>query len=305
MRLFLFNKKTGFNRYVDTFIEDVRSGQRFSEHGRPYSKGSVNCFSRMVCIIKEFQKERGKDIDFKDIDLEFYYAFVNFLRGKGYKTNTVGEYVRALKTLLSSASSDGINVPQYYRDKRFKAQVEMSEKTYLTKEEVELIRKVDLSGMSKVYSVARDIFLVGIYTAQRYSDYSVINADNLFYYCQGHQMLKIKQKKTGKTVYIPCSARLKEILDRYGSDLPYIWPQHFNAYIKVVAEKAGLGSKASQISSHTARRTGATLMYLEGMDFMDIMKITGHSSPNTLKIYIRADELEVAEKLLEKYDYFH
>ena len=45
-------------------------------------------------------------------------------------------------------------------------------------------------------------------------------------------------------------------------------------------------------------------MYLSGMDIYDIMKITGHKSPEILKKYIKADELEVVDKILDKYDYF-
>ena len=50
--------------------------------------------------------------------------------------------------------------------------------------------------------------------------------------------------------------------------------------------------------------TGATLMYLAGVDLYDIMKVTGHASPKMLKKYIKADSLEVVEKLTDKYEYF-
>ena len=45
-------------------------------------------------------------------------------------------------------------------------------------------------------------------------------------------------------------------------------------------------------------------MYLAGMDVYDIMKITGHSSPDMLKKYIKANSLDVADKIVSKYDYF-
>ena len=70
---------------------------------------------------------------------------------------------------------------------------------------------------------------------------------------------------------------------------------------------AGLTEKIPKyklIHSHTARRTGATLMYLSGMEIYDIMKVTGHSTPIMLKKYIKADQLEVVEKITDKYDYF-
>ncbi|MEF2599421.1 MAG: hypothetical protein UIV44_09840 [Bacteroidales bacterium] len=44
-------------------------------------------------------------------------------------------------------------------------------------------------------------------------------------------------------------------------------------------------------------------MYLAGMDIYDIMKITGHSTPMMLKKYIKADQMEVVEKITDKYDY--
>ena len=45
-------------------------------------------------------------------------------------------------------------------------------------------------------------------------------------------------------------------------------------------------------------------MYLAGVDLYDIMKVTGHTSPKMLKKYIKADSLEVVEKLTDKYEYF-
>jgi hypothetical protein len=45
-------------------------------------------------------------------------------------------------------------------------------------------------------------------------------------------------------------------------------------------------------------------MYLSGMNIMDIMKITGHSTPQTLKKYIKADQLEIIDKIVIQYDYF-
>ena len=45
-------------------------------------------------------------------------------------------------------------------------------------------------------------------------------------------------------------------------------------------------------------------MYLAGIDIYDIMKVTGHTSPATLRKYIKAENLEVVEKLTDKYEYF-
>ena len=52
--------------------------------------------------------------------------------------------------------------------------------------------------------------------------------------------------------------------------------------------------KYELIHTHTARRTGATLMYLAGMDVFNICSVTGHSSISMLKKYIKADDLDRA-----------
>jgi integrase len=138
----------------------------------------------------------------------------------------------------------------------------------------------------------------------------------------GSVIINIRQKKTGAKVSIPVSSELKNILERYDYQLPHLEDQVINRYMKDICRLAGLdeiiaiqttkGGKAVKelkhkwelVQSHTARRTGATLMYLSGMDFYDIMRITGHTSPTMLKKYIKADSIEVADKITDKYSYF-
>lgn len=150
----------------------------------------------------------------------------------------------------------------------------------------------------KGYGKARDLFIIGICTAQRVSDFTQFRKEDVFRLEDGHLYIKIIQKKTGKTVCIPCNSTLRELMVKYNFVVPKMPPQHINKYIKIVAEMAGLGGKAARITTHTARRTGATLMYLAGMDLTDVMSITGHSSLAMLKVYIKADEIDIVEKIL-------
>lgn len=127
-----------------------------------------------------------------------------------------------------------------------------------------------------------------------------------------HQLdryLNVRQQKTGAKVAIPRNSALKAILEKYDYQVPHLADQVINRYIKEIALAAGLTElveieKYKLVHSHTARRTGATLMYLAGVDLYDIMKVTGHASPKMLKKYIKADSLEVVEKLTDKYEYF-
>lgn len=215
---------------------------------------------------------------------------------------------------------------------------------YLTREDLDKIMAADLSKFGIGHEQARDIFLVGVWTAQRVSDYNNIKKEDFdvltknvmreeddpdhpsekkaWIEKQEITFLSIRQQKTGARVSIPCNSALKAILEKYNYQLPNLEDQVINRYIKEIAQVAGVTEKVEiettkggtpkkemvekykLIHSRTARRTGATLMYLAGVDLYDIMKVTGHTSPAMLKKYIKVDNLKVVEKLTDKYDYF-
>ena len=224
-----------FNAYLDGYLRDVRSGIRKTARGRDFAEGTIYTISGTVMLLKAYQEDTRRHLDFRDIDLEFYRNFVAYLKDK---------------------------------------------------------------GLSECYGKARDLFIIGICTAQRVSDFTQFRKEDVFRLEDGHLYIKIIQKKTGKTVCIPCNSTLRGLMVKYNFVVPKMPPQHINKYIKIVAEMAGLGDKAARITTHTARRTGATLMYLAGMDLTDVMTITGHSSLAMLKVYIKADEIDIVEKIL-------
>lgn len=57
--------------------------------------------------------------------------------------------------------------------------------------------------------------------------------------------------------------------------------------------------KWEMISTHTARRSFATNMYLRKWDAISIMKITGHSSEKVFMNYIKVSQEENAKRILE------
>lgn len=333
------------NKYVDKFLDEAKDGTRITEKGTRYSPGTISSINQAITRLKGFQKDRGKEFDFDDIDMDFYLNFIAYLNNQNKALNTIGKTVNWLKTLMSFAETEGYHSSQTYKDKRFKgARVEV-DSIYLTNEDLDKIRKVDLSQHGYGFDLARDIFLIGVWTAQRISDYNNIKKDDIVTH-KIHKIVEkddpkhpgekiptietkevtvvnITQKKTGAKVTIPCSSELKRIFEKYNYEIPHLSDQNVNDNMKKIAEEAGLtdlvridyvkgGKKMSELKpkhklvhTHTARRTGATLMYLSGMDIYDIMKITGHSTPQTLKKYIKADKLEVMEKIVDKYDYFN
>ena len=337
-------KKMTLSKYVDDFYADAKAGIRLTEKNTIFSQGTLTSIKQAIDHYRAFEKKSKKTYNFDDIDMDFYRKYLAFLNDQNYALNTIGKNINWLKSFMNSAQIEGYHTNVAFKNKMFKgARVEV-DTIYLTKEDLEKIRAVDLSNKTYGYDLARDIFMIGVWTAQRVSDYNNIKKEDL----QTHIIKKvvekedpehpgkmieaiekkevlvvnITQKKTGARVAIPCSTELRKIFEKYNYEIPHLSDQNVNDNMKKIAEWAGLDEpvkidyieggkrqtvfkkKYELIHTHTARRTGATLMYLSGMDFYDIMKITGHSTVQNLKKYIKADEIEVLEKIVDKYDYF-
>lgn len=321
------------NQYIERFISGISSGARQTEKGTNYAASTVKSVRAAMTQFGNFQVETRRKVDFQDVDMNFYHEYTAYLKGKNYSINSIGKCIKELKTILRAAESEGYEVNPKYKDKKFKGTRIEVDSIYLSRGDLDKIMNLDISKCPHGYALARDIFMVGVWTAQRVSDYNNLSRENIKEHRipkqidnqlthKEFQTVEICQKKTGAKVSIPVSTELKSILERYDYQLPHLEDQVINRYMKDICRLAGLdeliqiqttkGGKAVKeykhkwelVHSHTARRTGATLMYLAGMDYYDIMRITGHTSPAMLKKYIKADSIEVADKITDKYSYF-
>ena len=337
-------KKMTLNKYIDEFIRQIQNGSRITNRGTRYSLGTVKAIKTCLKQFKAYQTAKKKELDFDDITMPFYYDFMAYLNKRQYNINSAGKIVKELKAIMAAAEADGHHHNTIYKNVKFKGNRVEVDTIYLTKQELDAMMKADLTGLEPAAEQARDIFMVGVWTAQRISDYNNLSPESI-HTTKKHWLeerpdpehpgetipeirtkeityIDIIQQKTGAKVSIPCKAELKQILEKYDYQMPHLEDQTINRLIKLVAQRAGItelvtiettkgGVKKKEniekyklVMSHTARRTGATLMYLAGIDAYDIIKITGHKDLDMLRKYIKADQLDVVQKLTDKYDYF-
>ena len=163
---------------------------------------------------------------------------------------------------------------------------------------------------------ARDLFLLGVYTAARYSDCVTFTKRNIV----GNKF-RYTQKKTGQSVVMPLSPKVKLLLQRNGGKAPQLALPNYDRSIKSAAMKAGIitptevtrtvgarhktesAPKCDFIGSHTARRTGCTLLYKSGVPLKVCMYLSGHTSESNFLRYIRITKEEGAD-MLAKLDFF-
>ncbi len=306
--------KSNLNQYIDQFLEECKSGSRLTEKKTKYTAASIKSLRAFKTQLDLYQEKKHKYLDFKDITLDFYDDFVAFFVDKSYSPNTIGKYIKHLKTFVRAARDQGLHNNVEIDRRKFRSPAATVTNIYLDEKELKAIYDLDLSD-NPAYDLARDVFLVGCYTAQRFSDYSRIRAKYIRKLENGIRVIELIQQKTKEKVIIPIRPELEEILKKYSYNLPKVYEQKINKNIKEVGKLAGIKEminteiikggltvktetpKYQLIKTHTARRSGCTNMYLAGISPIDIMKISGHKSEKEFKKYINVTREQTAISL--------
>jgi len=297
-------KKTTFFEFITNYIQESKLNK---------STGTIKVYNTTFKYLKAYAK-KYKPIDFETITLEFYNHYLGYLKlENNLSSNTVGKHIKTIKSFLNEATERGINKNLEFRNKRFKTLREEADTIYLNIEELEKIENLNLKANPRLEKV-RDLFLIGCYTGLRFSDFTEINPENIV---SNNTVIQVRTKKTGQRVSIPLHKTVRKILKKYKNNLPKAYTnQTMNEYLKEVVSLAGIkeliettitkGGKVEKnvlpkfklVSTHTARRSFATNLYLAEVPSISIMKITGHKTERSFLQYIRVTQRENADKLL-------
>jgi integrase len=308
MKIFNFLKKENPKKDLSEFIYEFISKSRLLSDGRKRS------FRVVLRHLKNFSAHTGLPVNTDSFTELVMEEFVIYLKNRGLMLSSVKTICENVAGMLNKASKRGYPVDRGFESVRIKG--EDSCAIYLTVDELKKIN--ELNGLSKEAKACRDRFLVGCFTALRISDYRRLSVDENFV----GDFIIIKTKKTGETVTIPIHPIVRDVLQRNNNSLPPMPSQQsFGETIKRVCKKAGITDtvlwertvgtrfvrkkmkKYQLVSSHTARRSGATNMYLAGIPTARIMLLTGHKTEQSFFKYVRINKAENAKTLLE-HDFF-
>lgn len=310
------NQEMTLLKLIEDFIKKAESGELATPEGKRYTKGSLYNYKQLKSKLDEFSLTT-RIIGLDDVNSNFYDAWIKFMNDKKLSANTVGKHISRLKRVMNYGLEKKLHTNRDFEF--FKKIREEPTAIYLTEEELQRIIKLNYKE-NKSRELARDIFIVGCYTGQRFSDYSKLTPDNLRK-INGTEYLHFIQQKTGKEVIIPMHPIVKGTLDKYDFTLPKISDVELNRQIKEIGRKARINdsiviektlggrriketyNKYALIQSHTARRSLLTNCWLSGMPTSDLMRISGHSSEKDLLRYLKQSKEEAAVKLGE-YKFF-
>ncbi len=313
-----------YARYIERLKDDVRPEQTIKHYITTYNK------------LRDFEKKKKRRLQFEDIDLGFYDQFRKYVFDQGYSLNYFGTQIKHIKAVYREARDvDQIHEYTSIETSKFKVEKESADTIYLSVDELLRIhaleinedtilkalpeadpRPQNLARMVESFETARNKFLIGAFTALRVSDFNRLDEVNI----KG-DYIRIKTKKTGVFVTVPIHWVIRDIL-KGGFDITTkISDQKLNKQIKKVVRMAGITEfvevhksiggesvpmrfeKCDLITSHTARRSGATNMVLYGIDPISVMKITGHTKWTTFMEYVKINDLQNAQ-LVRKSGFF-
>ena len=291
--------------------------------------GTKKVYQTTINWIEAYEAHIGKKLHFADIDNDFYKLFTSFIYGseKVNSPNTFGTLIKNIKVFMNVAKEEGIHNISTHTSTAFK-KVDMDvDNIYLTVEELikihsvviteEFIRvqfgKIKINNVHqkmKALELARGKFLIGAFTALRVSDFTRIEELNI-----KDNIIRIRTDKNDYPVVIPVHWVVREILDRGFNLAEKISDQKINKQIKVLCRYTGIKDpivltkfengkridivkdKCDWVTTHTARRSGATNMFKAGIPSISIMKITGHKTEKSFLKYIKITQEENAQLL--------
>lgn len=327
------SRTEGIREYLDCFCREIADGTRLTANRR-YSPGTVKSW---LCFKKVYDSFDPEHIyNWHDIDRKFVSRFVIFLEDSGYMTKSINKYLVIFRCLVRNACKDGLHGNDKALQFFVKIKEDECEKAatvYLKPSELDALYNMKLKGKK---AEVRDVFLVGCYTCQRVSDYTSISPDSFMTTRAGTEIIRFFQKKTRREVKVPImDPRLKEICGRYGHRIPPVNDVILNRYIKRILHELSVtvpslsqkthtrlslrqlsmerrGSLQVErnprgeammprwacVTSHTARRTGITLMYASHKySIVQMMHVSGHRTQKTFLDYIKLSADEIADDI--------
>lgn len=308
-----------FITFYEKLKEESKLGIRLMQKGRnagkPFSHNVVKNYGSTLSAIKRYMiSKKIKTLHFDDINKSFYESFKAFCYGPGEEKeiSTFASYIKDIKSVMNDAKELQLQSSNGHLATSFVMPSYEADTKALSLEEIDTIHQLDLSSKPRLDKI-RDLFLIGCYSALRFSNFNNLKVENI-----ADGFIRVKQIKTGDRVTIPIMRRLQMVLDKYEGRFPApVSNQEFNRVIKDVIKEAGLTYMAEVksfkggvlnvtqqpiyelVSSHTARRSYATIMFKMGIPTMLIMSATGHKTESSFLKYIRATNEDKAVLMAE------
>lgn len=248
-------------------------------------------------VINLFVKYKRTPITEDEIDINWVVRFSEYLEERGSSANTKRLYTGILRAALKRAKRRGYDIKLDFEDAAAETRVkpEASEAIFLNVDEIKLIESYKPTG--KLDKFARSMFLICAYTGCRASDAFILSENN---FTSGE--LNYTSIKTKQTARLPLHPLVPSLVDDikgkvYDEDSVRTI---IASEMKKICERVGITElvtlyrrgermtkpKFQMVGSHTARKSFATNMLLDGYSLEQVSRMMTHSDTKMTMKYI-------------------
>lgn len=216
--------------FMQDFLQGIRSGE-IKYNGETYEKNTCKAWGSFFGVLKRFYVKHP--FTWNDIDETLTDSFINWMEKEGYMVKSINKYLITFRAMVGYAYKkrlhDNTRALTAFSTKKV-LETDKAKEIYLTEQELQALYDMKLDGLK---SVVRDVFLIGCYTCQRFSDYSRLERENFVTTPKGTKVVRIVQEKTGNAVVIPIlNNNLLSIAEKYNYEIPKVSDVILNRYIK-------------------------------------------------------------------------
>lgn len=254
------------------------------------------------------------DLPFSDIDMIWLKRYEAWLRKKKLAENTIGIRFRTLRRIYNIALEKKIVKQESYPFKAFGVARLHQEtpKRAIKKDDVYKIFNYPTEKKDCYYSLAIDLFKFSYFMGGiNFADMAYLTSKNIM-----DNQLVYYRKKTKKLISLPLQQEALEILKKYSSSSPYLFPifssfhkteqqkknrrhkviSKVNDTLKAIGNELGISTK---VTTYVARHSYATVLKRAGVSISIIKESLGHSSEKVTQIYLDSFENSQIDKAME------
>lgn len=243
-------------------------------------------------VIAYYEKATNRKPTWNDFSAYSLNKFRKYmLEESGLCQKSVRRYLTWFSIVMAMFEED-VELPKNWR-KYLHVADDISQNAYLT--ESEITRIVDYKPQSDNEQYIKVAFLLGALTGARHSDYMAFTEKNV-----REGWLNYVSQKTRKEANIPASPLILKLIRQKSKVEKELSEPCINETIRRICRNVGITDeiqlyqkggyitkpKCDFMTSHSARRSFATNLYLRGADLYQIMKLMGHSSTTQTEGYL-------------------
>ncbi|MDF2188294.1 site-specific integrase [Paraflavitalea sp. CAU 1676] len=292
-------------KYMLLEIFQQHNDQMTALVGQEFSRKTLERYQTAFRHIRAFLQWKYKidDIDITELNYEFVTEYEFWLKSvRKCSHNPAIKYIANFRKIVNRCLRNGwLQKDPFVGFKMTKKEVE---RTALTEFELEAISA--LTFKAERLRLVRDIFLFSCYTGLAYVDVAKSKRSEVFIGVDGEQWLLSKRQKTDISARIPLLPPALKILEQYNGHpqcqhqdrlLPVLSNQKTNAYLKEIADQAGI---TKNLTFHIARHTFATTVTLSnGVPIETVSKMLGHRNLRTTQQYAKILDRKVSEDMMK------